>query len=371
LDSNLIRMRWSEPPTSHVADESGNGPRLLVPARSSRRADNAARSLPGAPALQLIRLLERRNIASEQLLAPLGLRQEELEKPFARISIDTLRALVDRARQLTGDPGLGFYMGLETRASNFGYLGFAAMCAANVREAIELTIRFVPILTDAFDLRLKIEGGRASLEFESHVDFGSLEDVFMFGAVVGLWQIASACTGTPVTGLTELTFPEPSYYGSFEHLLPRARFGQPTTRLVFDASVLALPIVGADRAALRLAREQCQAVLEALDRTGGVVDRVRRLVARAGDAPLSIARAAAALDVSPRTLKRKLAAEGISFSQLVAERRREAALLLLKTSSLSLDAIAERLGYSTAPNFIRAFRRWTGATPLAYRRSSR
>jgi AraC-like DNA-binding protein len=364
-------MRWTGSSASGVADESGVEPRFLVPASSSRPADNAAHSLPGAPALQLIRLLERWNIGSERLLAPLGLRQEELERPFARITIDTLRALVERARQLTGEPGLGFYMGLETRASNFGYLGFAAMCAANVREAIDLTIRFVPILTDTFDLHLTVQAGLASLEFEPHVDFGSLEDVFMLGAVIGLWQIARACTGTPVTGLTELTFPEPSYYRSFEQLLPQARFGQPRTRLVFDASVLALPIVGADRAALRLAREQCQALLEVLDHTGGLVERVQRLVARAGDAPLSIARAAAALDVSPRTLKRKLAAEGVSFSQLVADRRREAALLLLKTSSLSVDAIAERLGYSTGPNFIRAFRRWTGTTPLAYRRSSR
>jgi AraC-like DNA-binding protein len=330
----------------------------------------AAGTLPGAPALQIVRLLGRWNIGSEQLLAPLGLREAELEKPFARISIVALRALVDRARRLSGEPGLGFYMGLEMRASNFGYVGFAAMCAASLGEALELTIQFLPILTDAFDLRLKLEGDLASLEFEPHVDFGSMEDVFMLGAVVGLWQVASACTGTELTGRTELTFPEPSYYRSFAHLLLQARFGQPTTRLVFDPSILALAIVGADRAALRLAREHCQAALEALDCGGGVLERVRRLVARSSEAP-SIAQAAAALAISPRTLERKLAAQGVSFSKLVADSRREAAFLLLKTSSLSSDAIAQRLGYSTAPNFIRAFRRWTGTTPLAYRRSSR
>jgi hypothetical protein len=81
-----------------------------------------------------------------------------------------LRALVERARQLTGAPGLGFYMGLEMRASNFGYLAFAAMCAASLREALELTIQFVAILAlpvvgaDRAALRLAGEHCKAALE---------------------------------------------------------------------------------------------------------------------------------------------------------------------------------------------------------------
>jgi AraC-like DNA-binding protein len=74
------------------------------------------------------------------------------------------------------------------------------------------------------------------------------------------------------------------------------------------------------------------------------------------------------MGASPRTLKRKLAAQGVSFSALLTEARHEAAMRLLRRSTLSLDAIAERLGYSTAPNFIRAFRRWSGQTPTEYRR---
>ena len=68
------------------------------------------------------------------------------------------------------------------------------------------------------------------------------------------------------------------------------------------------------------------------------------------------------------TLKRKLATFGVTYSDLLDEQRLEAALLQLRADAASIDAIAERLGYSDTANFGRAFRRWTGISPAAYRR---
>ncbi len=328
-------------------------------------------SLPAAPAARIVRAVEPWNVAAEDLLNPVGLDKDRLEAPAARISIATMQALMERARLLTREPGFGFYMGMESRATNYGFLGFAAMSAATVREAIELTIRFAPALTGAFNLRFEAEGSLASLALDMHVDFGSANDIFLFAVVTTLWRIGSTCAGTRLSGTTELSIPEPPYYRRFARLLPDARFGQPATRIIFDASVLELPIVSADRSALRLASEQCQTALDSLPQAQGLAQHVRKLISRTDAVPASMAATAAALRVSSRTLKRKLAAEGVSFSQLVAEARQESALRLLKTSSLSVAAIAKRLGYSTAPNFIRAFRRWTGKTPVSYRRLSR
>ena len=82
--------------------------------------------------------------------------------------------------------------------------------------------------------------------------------------------------------------------------------------------------------------------------------------------PLEVARA---VRMSPRTLRRKLTEQGSSLSSLFDEERRERALLLRRMPELSLAEVAERLGYRNVQNFERAFRRWTGATPAAYRRS--
>jgi AraC-like DNA-binding protein len=85
----------------------------------------------------------------------------------------------------------------------------------------------------------------------------------------------------------------------------------------------------------------------------------------------SIDAVARALRLSARTLKRKLAAEGESFSALVERERHERALELLRSSQLKLEEVAQRLGYSSVPNFARAFRRWRGESPAHYQRQAR
>ena len=84
---------------------------------------------------------------------------------------------------------------------------------------------------------------------------------------------------------------------------------------------------------------------------------------------LGLDETARALGLSTRTLKRRLAAEGTDFTPLLDEQRRHRALLLLRSADLSVEAVAEQVGYSDVANFTRAFRRWSGTTPTAYRRS--
>jgi AraC-like DNA-binding protein len=68
-------------------------------------------------------------------------------------------------------------------------------------------------------------------------------------------------------------------------------------------------------------------------------------------------------------LKRRLAEEGSDYTTLLDEHRHGRALSLLASPESTIDAVAERLGYSDVANFSRAFRRWTGVTPAAWRKS--
>jgi AraC-like DNA-binding protein len=77
---------------------------------------------------------------------------------------------------------------------------------------------------------------------------------------------------------------------------------------------------------------------------------------------------ARALGLSARTLKRKLALTGVSYSELVDRERHALSLRLLQNKRLSLDEIAQKLDYSSLTNFARAFRRWTGVPPGHYRK---
>jgi AraC-like DNA-binding protein len=332
-------------------------------------------SVPAAYADRLLHLVRNWGVSAEEMLAPLGLSESAMQDPHGRLPIETFGALLGRARTLTGEPGLGFYLGLQKRISMYGYLGFAAMTAGSLREALEMFVRFTPTLTTSLGLRLNVEGGLASLFVEEHFDLGSVRDIALINLTVGMREIGRALTGRSLDGdHADIAIPEPAYLDRFRHLLPTTRWGQAVTRVVFDAAYLELPLAQADRVAAKLAREHCERALDALGFDGDFAERVRRAISNGAGVASgfpSFDEVAAKLAVSHCTLKRRLAAQGLSFSALLDRARCERALLLLESPRLSLGEVTERLGYSTVPNFVRAFHRWTGNTPAAYRRERR
>ncbi len=326
-------------------------------------------SLPAVHALHLVQLVARWRVPADALLGDLGLRESALSDPEARLSVETCERLLSRARALTGEPALGIYLGLQMRVAWHGYLGFAAMTAATTRDALLLAMRYAPTRTSALGLRLHESGRVASLVIEERVPLRTAQDAIILSLIVGIWQIGTALTGRALDGSADVAFPEPPYFARFQ-AIGRVRFGQPLHQLLFDRDVLDLPLAMADPAAQRLAQEQCERALEALGAGARLSVRVRQRLPREGGGFHTLDEVAAQLATSPRTLKRKLALEGHAFSSLVDEERRERALLLLRAPELSLDDVAERLGYSDLANFSRAFRRWTGRTPGAFRKRS-
>ena len=324
--------------------------------------------LPGAYAIHFLELLARYEVTPEALLEGTGLTREALADPASRLSLAAAEEVVRRAIELTGEPGLAFPMGLQMRLSSHGYLGFAAMTAQNVREAIELAVRFAPTRTTALALALHVEDGQASLVLEERASLGELREFVIFALMVGIAEIARAITGQPLRGDAEVAFARPPYFDRLEHFAPgEVRFDQPSNRIIFAASVLDLPLDMADPVATQLAREQCERELQALGRDDRTVARARELM------PLptgfrTLEGVAKRMHLSQRTLKRRLAEHGTSYSALLDELRKERALLLLRDGTLSLDQVAERLGYSDVANFTRAFRRFTGKTPGTFRK---
>jgi AraC-like DNA-binding protein len=98
---------------------------------------------------------------------------------------------------------------------------------------------------------------------------------------------------------------------------------------------------------------------------------VRGLITRPEGGFRGLDEVAAAMNRSPRTLKRQLGAEGVSFSELRDRELCERATVLLRSLDLSLAEVATRLGYSNVTSFERAFARWTDRTPAECRRTFR
>jgi AraC-like DNA-binding protein len=326
-------------------------------------------TVPAAWVAHLASVVARYKVSSERLLEGQPLAPQDLVDPNARVSLATLIAIIERARFLSREPALGVELGLHTRATLWGNLGFATLSAPSMRAAIELAIRFCDLVTPAIALRLREDGAEAELILDERDDFGSARDVIVLWLLLGIWNVGRMMTGAPSTARLELAFAEPAYASRLPSELPAVRFGQPASRLLFDAWRLDLPYVLHDPSALRTAVELCERQHEALGHGDAIAPRVRQLLTRSIRALPSFKAMAGELHLSPRTLSRRLAAEGTSFQALMEEERKRQGVTLVAAQERTISEIADRLGYSNASNFERAFRRWTGRSPTQYRRA--
>ncbi len=343
-------------------------------------------TVAAAYARLIVQLVAHWGVRPGDLLAACELTEAELSDPLARLPLETMLLLIERARTLTGEPGLGWYTGLQSRISMYGFLGFGMLSAATIRDAIDLLVRFNPLLSTTLDFRLEVNerADKAAIVIEENTDLGAARDFILGGVVTACWQLGFRLSGSKPTGTAELVIREPEYFRRIirtgqanpeatgvemvSHLGLPVRFGQPSNRFVFDRAKLDHPLLMSDEGASQLAREQCEQALGHF--AGNMVERVRRAVSTS-DGFRSLHEVAHEVHVSPRTLKRQLAEQGLTFSTLSVEARRDRAIMLLRSSDLSIGEIADRLGYATPTGFIRAFQSWTTMSPSVYRRKTR
>lgn len=138
--------------------------------------------------------------------------------------------------------------------------------------------------------------------------------------------------------------------------------------LVFDAALLSAPIVRTEADLDRLLRDAFGVLLTVPVPRASLGERVRSILSGSmAGGPPSTVEIAARLHVSPQTLRRRLREEGVCYRELRDDVLREVATDALERGGLSVGQIAERLGFSDASAFHRAFKRWSGTTPGAWR----
>ena len=326
-------------------------------------------SLPAVHVLHLAAAVRACGGDGDSLVDESGFASEALVEPAARIALPRFIALVERAIALSGEQGLGLMLGAQAPIARFGTVGFAALASATLREAIEVMVKYMAIITTAFQYQLRVERGRAVLELEECAPLGAAKETVIYSSSIALWRLGESMTGATLPADVEFPFAEPDWFRPVRSLAPGScAFDADRHRIKFDARLLELPLLSADPAAARTARDQCERELQALTQTSSFVDQVSASLFRE-DRVLSAAELARTLGMAERTLKRRLAEHQTSYTDLLEERRKHAACELLRAGA-SIEDIAERLGYSDASNFTRAFRRWTGQSPRAFRRTA-
>jgi AraC-like DNA-binding protein len=113
----------------------------------------------------------------------------------------------------------------------------------------------------------------------------------------------------------------------------------------------------------------CDELLAELQSTRGFNGQVRRILMTNLGRNMNASSVASRLETTPRTLRRKLRDQGLTFRQILDELRAEVASRYLRDTDMSIEDIAHALGFSDAANFRHAFRRWTNNSPQQFRES--
>jgi len=301
------------------------------------------------------------------------LRTADLGDPDAMVELARLNALYEAAALETGDPAFGLHLCLSWDLSRVGTLGYAVLNAPTVGTGLRNLARYGRANLQAGRIGFSVRGPEALLSYELDGD-PELCRQHTEGAAVLAFRIVRRLLGDGWRPLRVL-FGHRRPADPSEHLRVFGApvvFGEGTNAtLALDAGQLERAVPGADRRLLPIVERHLDRVL-ATDSGDALLQQVRSAVAEAlCDGNPSIRPIARRLGMSVRTFQRRLDERDLVFKKLVAEIRREIAYRYLADGSADLTEVAFLLGYSELSAFDRAFRRWTGSTPLEARKSLR
>ncbi len=304
----------------------------------------------------------------EAFLGACDLTAEMVADDDARISPAQLLVAWSEAVRLTGDRQLALRIAEATPTGAFGIVEYVCRAAPTLGDALRQWVRYLNLLDDAVTVGLEVRGDRALLrvERESEAPAPAAHELCWALVARNLRVLAQA----PFRPLAvEFSHPAPGDVAAYRRFFDApVLFDAEETQLVLPASAIDAPMTTADPGLLAVLTRAADDLLARADRDPPITSQVRRALHRAlrsDDA--TVDRVARGLGLTGRSLQRRLRDEGTSFQDVRDDVRRALAQRYLD-DGLAIAEIAFLLGFSEPSAFFRAFKRWTGQTPLAHRR---
>lgn len=319
--------------------------------------------------LMMWRALEAYGCDPKTLFIKAGLDPDKLHHPGSRYSARSTFRLWEMAREETGDPCLGLKVAGFWHPSAVHALGFAWLASTTLEEAFQRLVRYYRVVTDLERLTFEEFSDAMRLSLHELKPESPATDEMYDSFFATITMLCRSSYGEHLNPLRVcMRHPVPGQAQAFRdfHRAP-VRYGANEDAIYFGKAEVcqALPTANAE---LAHASDQIIARYMAhLDRTHMSMRVKAELIDRlpSGNATQQVI--ADALHVSLRTLQRRLAEEGTTYSSVLDETRSELATQHVKWSQLSIKEIGFLLGFSEPSNFARAFKRWTGVAPAVYR----
>jgi AraC-like DNA-binding protein len=292
-----------------------------------------------------------------------------LRDPERFIDCKSVVELFEDSSDALHDPLFGLHLAQVQDPEVFGCIATLCRAAPTVRESVASFIDYIPVVHSP-QAEIELVEGSETAEIRWRVDskLGCNVQANYKAALLNLKLLrAIAGNGFRPTAIRLTAKPAARQVGELEQQFGcRFQRSRDYNAIAFPQTTLAHPVSTANRLVFQLLGGYLEQVKEASRM--GIAERVEDYVRGAlASGDCTIERCSLKLGLSVRTLQVRLGDSGLKFSNILEQQRSELACHHLEQLHLSLDQVAELLGYSEQSSFGRAFKRWTGLTPRLYR----
>lgn len=295
-----------------------------------------------------------------------------LSRPDMMIPADRVAWLLDGVAERSGIPDLAIRMAFRRRMANLGVAGLVLVQQPTVRDALAISERYRHLLSDALSLHVEDEDGVTTLRVSLAIGAsspGRQTRELGLAACVHVFRLLLGESWAP--DAAHFTHPAPE--GATLH----RRFFRCPVRFDSEFDGVECPSADLDRVNADGDANLASYAASLLDLlpaqnprpTTGMVARLIQALLPMGRA--SIKSVGKSLNRNVRTLQRELESEGSEFTAILSEVRARLASDYLGHPSMTIDIIAERLGYASSSSFIRFFRGQFGVSPGEWRKQGR
>ncbi|NCF17662.1 MAG: helix-turn-helix domain-containing protein [Haliea sp.] len=291
-----------------------------------------------------------------------------------RISIKAMERLLALLIPASNDPCFGLHSARFVEPASYSVLGYISMNCSTLRETLANTAIYEKIVGDMGVSSTLIEDGFVLQRWDCRFTH-PLVRRHAIENVLGSWQVyvrefAHIDTKSIDCIWLEHSAPaDPELLNDYQEVFGcEVHFDQAASGIRFGEEFLDTPLPQANKKLLMALLDHATQILTEIDRDQPITIRVKNLLRlMLKEREPSSTQVAELLNMSSRTLQRKLGAEGTQYQTVLNEVRLELALYYIENTTLSLDQIAHELGYGEARSFYRSFKQWTGRTAGSYR----
>lgn len=316
--------------------------------------------------------LRRRGFTAQQIIADTRLNWEMLHHNNRFLSFDQMHRLALHALELSQCPWLGIDVGTHTDVSAHGTAGYACIAAPTVGAAVATLQRYSSLRQNiaAFEIE---PGPACAMVLQEKLILPALREYLLGHFTTAMLRLLETASGLPLHDQITLHWPMPEapWSDAYKQIASKVIFNSQQLRIELPANYFNTPCLTADPEAERLALRDCENQLQRLLRGGSLSERIKQRLLGCQTGYPTLEQMAREEHMAPRTLIRHLNDEGVRYQTLLDDVRCDLACWLLAQTDMSIEAVAERLGYLDPTNFSRTFRRWLGVTPRGFRQQVR